>query len=163
MDETEHLIEDITRAQRQLSRLIFSDRSSPLLETTLTIQQLKLLTLVRLHGSLSGHQLSDLLGVSMPTVSGLVDRMVERDLFRREDDPADRRVRRVVLSDEGNRLAAEFENAGQQLNREILAAIGLPALRDLASGLSAVVDVAERRLADGGSVGALAPDAGGRG
>ncbi|WP_329052077.1 MarR family transcriptional regulator [Amycolatopsis sp. NBC_01488] len=48
------------------------------------------------------------LGLEKSSLTGLVDRAVRRGLVRREPDPDDRRAVRVVLTDEGRDLAADF-------------------------------------------------------
>jgi DNA-binding MarR family transcriptional regulator len=47
-------------------------------------------------------------GVSLPTLSRAIDALVRRDLVRREEDPADRRVRNLVLTEQGERLARQL-------------------------------------------------------
>jgi DNA-binding MarR family transcriptional regulator len=44
------------------------------------------------------------LGVSLATATGVVDRLVERDMVGRESDPSDRRVVLCRLSDKGEKL-----------------------------------------------------------
>lgn len=67
----------------------------------LTMQQLRALMVVAQEPGIAGHALSDRLGVSAPTASGLVDRLTERGLVQRTEDPDDRRVRRVTLTAAG--------------------------------------------------------------
>jgi DNA-binding MarR family transcriptional regulator len=47
-------------------------------------------------------------GVSLPTLSRAIDALVRRDLVRRDEDPADRRVRNLVLTEQGERLARQL-------------------------------------------------------
>jgi DNA-binding MarR family transcriptional regulator len=49
------------------------------------------------------------LGCDASNVTWMTDRLEERGLVERTPDPLDRRVRRLVLTDEGRRLRAEFE------------------------------------------------------
>ena len=60
-------------------------------------------------------KLGALLGVSAPTASGLVERMVEKGLISRSDDVDDRRVRRLHPTEAGldtmRRLDSMFERA----------------------------------------------------
>ncbi|MEU9668450.1 MarR family transcriptional regulator [Streptomyces bobili] len=53
-------------------------------------------------------ELGDMLGLAKSSLTGLVDRTVQRGLVRREGDPRDRRAVRVGLTEEGERLAHEF-------------------------------------------------------
>lgn len=61
----------------------------------LTMQQVRALGHVAAHPGIAGHELGSLLGVSAPTASGLIERLVEKGLMIRVDDPDDRRVRRL--------------------------------------------------------------------
>ena len=48
--------------------------------------------------------IGDHLGLSLPAVSRAVDGLVKRGLCTREEDPADRRSKRVVITKRGRRL-----------------------------------------------------------
>ncbi|MER7844997.1 MarR family transcriptional regulator [Kitasatospora sp. NPDC096077] len=67
----------------------------------LTLMQGKMLSLLR--GPRPMRTLADLLGCDASNVTGIVDRLEARDLVRRETDPADRRIKNVVLTEEGER------------------------------------------------------------
>ena len=47
-------------------------------------------------------------GASLPTLSRAIDALVRRDLVVREEDPDDRRVRNLVLTEQGERLARQL-------------------------------------------------------
>ncbi|MEJ7653453.1 MAG: MarR family transcriptional regulator [Chloroflexia bacterium] len=53
------------------------------------------------------------LGVGQPNVTGIVDRLIGQRLVAREPDSQDRRVIRVVLSDEGRALVENLQQAGR--------------------------------------------------
>ncbi|WP_109000231.1 MarR family winged helix-turn-helix transcriptional regulator [Streptomyces rishiriensis] len=53
-------------------------------------------------------ELGETLGLAKSSLTGLVDRTVQRGLVRREPDPRDGRAVRVGLTEEGGRLAHEF-------------------------------------------------------
>src|ERR1700726_262991 len=57
----------------------------------LTMPQIKALFLVVKWGSATGSRLAQGLGVGLPSVTRLVDRLHERGLIVREEDPRDRR------------------------------------------------------------------------
>jgi DNA-binding MarR family transcriptional regulator len=148
MGEKEALIDEVARHELALLRLMARDRSAPLLATTLTIQQLKVLLLLHLEGSTSAHELADSLGVSMATVTGIVDRLVDRDLVTRTEDPDDRRVRRISLAAEGVRLTEELMTAGQAQRRRVLLQLDVETLAGLARATAAVHAAAEAVLRD---------------
>ncbi|WP_020554999.1 MarR family winged helix-turn-helix transcriptional regulator [Embleya scabrispora] len=53
-------------------------------------------------------ELGRMLGLAKSSLTGLVDRTVQRGLVRREPDPRDRRAVRIALTEEGTELAEEF-------------------------------------------------------
>jgi DNA-binding MarR family transcriptional regulator len=63
----------------------------------LSMSQFHVLGQLERQGAISMSRIADLLDVSMPNASGLVDRMVERGLVERVGDPDDRRVVLVRL------------------------------------------------------------------
>lgn len=78
--------------------------------TELTMQQYRVLGFVVKDPGLTGHELGERLGVSPPTASGLVDRLVEKGLLERVEDSADRRIRRLHITDEGMVLTRQLDS-----------------------------------------------------
>jgi DNA-binding MarR family transcriptional regulator len=68
--------------------------------------------------------IGDHLGLSLPAVSRAVDGLVKRGLCTREEDPADRRSKRIVITGRGRRLY------------ERLHEIRVAGIRDWAEGLN---------------------------
>ncbi|MFD5466359.1 MarR family winged helix-turn-helix transcriptional regulator [Kitasatospora sp. NPDC127059] len=68
-------------------------------ERGLTLMQGKTLSLLREPRPM--RTLADLLACDASNVTGIVDRLEARGLVRREVDPADRRVKNVLLTEEG--------------------------------------------------------------
>ncbi|MFD3656818.1 MarR family winged helix-turn-helix transcriptional regulator [Streptomyces sp. NPDC058620] len=68
----------------------------------LTSTQAKLLA--QLDGPLPMRALATLLVCDASNVTGVVDRLEARGLVRREPDPADRRVKNVMATDEGREI-----------------------------------------------------------
>ncbi|MDF5756709.1 MarR family transcriptional regulator [Spongiactinospora sp. TRM90649] len=131
IDERDELIERIGRMQRDLGRLVARDRSLPVLASNLTMRQLKVVLLLSSLGSASGQDLARNLGVSLATVTGIVDRLVRHGLATRREDPEDRRVRRVELTPDGKNLIEEIHTAGLIGLRRVLDRLDLETLRML--------------------------------
>src|SRR4051812_48984634 len=112
--ENERLIADIMQAQQRLQHLFAYDRSDPLFASQLTMPQLKILLLLYRLGDTSGRELAGILGVSLATMSGMVDRLVAHDLVTRAEDPNDRRVRRITLSGAGQEMIGSIITAGAE-------------------------------------------------
>lgn len=73
---------------------------------------------------ISQRELGDVLVVDRSNVTGLVDRMEKSGWVRREDDPADRRVYRVVLTAAGRRLWEKIAPAYEAVVLQVVAGIG---------------------------------------
>jgi len=71
-------------------------------EDGLTIPQMRLLWALRDEDGLPVGVLADHLGVNPSTITGHVDRLVRQGLVRRVEDPADRRIVRNFLTQEGD-------------------------------------------------------------
>ncbi|WP_235557970.1 MarR family winged helix-turn-helix transcriptional regulator [Sphaerimonospora mesophila] len=109
--ERRALIGRLFELQRELTRLFTHDRSNPLLVSTLTMQQLKVVIVLVREGATPGQTLARALGTGLGTVTGIVDRLVAQGLVSRREDPADRRVRLVELTPRGRVLAEELLDA----------------------------------------------------
>jgi MarR family transcriptional regulator, organic hydroperoxide resistance regulator len=121
-------------------------QSRPWAEVQVTLPQLRVLGLLAgrpdAHSvGMSGRELAARLGVGPSAVTPLVDRLVEHDLVRREEDRADRRITRLLVTDQGQALL-ERMFAGQ---RELIASV----LRHLDPDELVVVDRAFGLLQDG--------------
>jgi DNA-binding MarR family transcriptional regulator len=140
--ENERLIADIMSAQQQLQHLFADDRSDPLFASQLTMPQLKILLQLYRLGDTSGRELAGLLGVSLATMSGMVDRLVAHDLVTRAEDPTDRRVRRITLSGTGTELISNIITAGADKQLRLLKRLTDAELRTVADAMKAMVRVA---------------------
>ena len=78
--------------------------------------QMGVLMRLRYLGDMSISGLAEVLGMGLPNVTGLVDRLEERGLVERLRDPADRRVVRVHLTEAGGRIPDGMEG----LQRDVL-------------------------------------------
>nr|BFE68228.1 hypothetical protein GCM10020092_015290 [Actinoplanes digitatis] len=107
-------------AQERLQHLFAHDRSDPLFSSQLTMPQLKILLLLYRMGDTSGRELAGLLGVSLATMSGMVDRLVAHDLVTRAEDAHDRRVRRITLSGHGAEMIGKIITAGLEKQARLL-------------------------------------------
>ena len=95
----------------------------------------------------AGRDIAERLQVSLPSVSRAVDGLVRRRLVRRVEDPDDRRVRRLSITDKGRRLAGEIV-AARLADLEAFAADLSPAQRrKLDAALEAVLDEEAMRAA----------------
>ncbi|WP_422773282.1 MarR family winged helix-turn-helix transcriptional regulator [Plantactinospora sp. WMMC1484] len=132
MGDRENLIAQIMDTQREMQHHFANDPANPLFTLHLTLPQLKALLLLSAHGSIAGQELSAAMGVSLATMTGMVDRLVAQGLVTRREDPHDRRVRRIELSGPGRDLVDRFVTAGTEKMRRILDRLSEDDLRTLA-------------------------------
>jgi DNA-binding MarR family transcriptional regulator len=105
-------------------------------ESGLTLTQCKALFVLAgppERGACPGKDLAEQVGLSMATISRAVDGLVDASYATRVEDPEDRRVRRIAITEAGERAVGQIVSAR------------LEGLREFAEGLSAT----ERRKLDG--------------
>jgi DNA-binding MarR family transcriptional regulator len=76
----------------------------------LSLQQLTVLNLVRTEG-ITLAELARRTMVAPTVITGIVDRLERQGLIRREPDPRDRRVNRLVLTDRGVEVSVAVEKS----------------------------------------------------
>ena len=72
---------------------------------------------------LSQSELAERLGVEGATMVAMVDRLAKAGFVMRQPCQADRRINRVVLTEEGNRLCETVKAEAAAVRRELLATI----------------------------------------
>jgi DNA-binding MarR family transcriptional regulator len=142
-EERDQLIHRIGAAKREIGRVLVHNRTMPLLASNLTMQQLRTVVLLSSLRSASGQDLAHNLGVGLGTVTGIVDRLIGHGLVTRREDPDDRRVRRVELTDLGLTLIDDLGNAGMDGFLHLLRHLDLDTLRLLEDVLGKILEVAE--------------------
>ncbi|MCC3276436.1 MarR family transcriptional regulator [Arthrobacter sp. zg-Y20] len=136
-------LEDITDSLQSSALSSFLD---PLLATDLTVRQLKVLTvLVTIEEGATGSGLAQSFGVSMASMSGLVDRLVAQGVAVRSEDPVDARVRRVKATPWGRTVVRRLVAGRPELNSDILDRLPLADLQALEQGLRAISAEVTRR------------------
>ncbi len=106
----------------RIVREIMINKNTPV--KNLTIAQADTMMVIHQAGNISITELSKLLGVSTPSVSTMVDRMVEKNLLLRNQDTRDRRKVTICLSPETKKQIHEVEHAVLQMFRKLIAAVG---------------------------------------
>lgn len=109
----------------------------------LTMQQLRALGQVVKNPGVAGHELGDLLGVSAPTASGLIERMVEKQLVSREEDPEDRRIRRIRPTDGGLEVMRQLHSVMGRVLSVVVSRLSLDDLELLCRGSRAMLAALE--------------------
>ncbi len=82
-------------------------------ESGLSMSQLGALFHIHRLGSSGITDLGDHLGVTSSAASQMLERLVKQELILRSEDPSDRRVKRIVLTDKGLQVLRESIRARQ--------------------------------------------------
>ena len=117
---------------RQINRLVRASSQEDWTSLSLTRAQLRILVLLHQDGPSAVGQLAGQLGVTLPSITATVDRLVQQGLVSRQDDPNDRR--RVInqLTPNGTTLIERLQEgrrarlvaAMEQLTTEELNSLG---------------------------------------
>lgn len=149
------LIQEILDTDRRIYQAILGVISDEWLKIELTNRQLKVLLVLCVSAQAGARmgQLASALGVTLPTVTGIVDRLVEHGLVRREEDPSDRRLVVVRLTESGRALMDRLRSRGRADFAVTLDRLGDDDLRLVARALDLLLTAALDGHAKGLSAG----------
>jgi DNA-binding MarR family transcriptional regulator len=120
----------------------------PWLSLELTMPQLKVLLLLNAQGPSRVGALARALRVTLPTVTGVLDRLVEHGLVRRDDDPEDRRLVISRLTERGHEVVDELHEANRARLTRVFESLDPEDLATHIASLERVLVAAERLAAD---------------
>jgi DNA-binding MarR family transcriptional regulator len=125
-------------------------------ELDLSFTQIKALCALETDGQeRSVKALADSLGVSLPAMSRAVDGLFERGLVGREEDKADRRMKRVRLTESGRQVPLALNEARLSALQELINSLTEPEADALGSALGLILErreeIADYRPAPKGS------------
>jgi len=133
------LIEELNQLQGHLMRKVGPPHHQAWMELDLSIGQLKSLFFLNHEGQTNFSKLAAALDVTPPNVTGIIDRLVEHGLVRRTENPEDRRMLLLQLTDEGRDLVTKLRVVSWGHMTEILNQLSMEDLRALVQGMRAVV------------------------
>jgi DNA-binding MarR family transcriptional regulator len=111
----------------------------------LTMTQLRMVMLLYQKKRMRVSELAAILGVTSATVSGIVDRLVERGAVVREADPEDRRAVICCLSQHGLEMMDGFQNTQRQRLDSLLVELSVKHLRAYDDLMAAITEIIMRR------------------
>jgi DNA-binding MarR family transcriptional regulator len=152
--ERDELVGRVIDAQWCLRRTLARGGAAPLLDLNLTMQQTKALLVLSLHdNAMPGRALASHLGATLATLTGIVDRLVTQGLVTRREDPEDRRVRLVELTDRGRSLVETVRDSGLEQMRRLLRRLDDESLSAMELVLRRLREAAEEEAAEQGNGG----------
>lgn len=140
MSERDRLLDEIDELAVRLAVQGLEEQTYSLLESSLTVQQFRLLLLVYARGPLPIHQAAESRGLTPSVATGVVQRLVDRGLIERYEDASDRRARLLRVTDHGSTLIEEATTAARSHKRRAFGRLSeeqLRQLRDILTVMSA--------------------------
>ena len=111
----------------------------------LTMSQLKTILLLVETGGLTGRDLAERLGIGPSAVTALVDRLVQREYARREEDRADRRVSWARPTEKAIELFERLHATHRERLAEVLATLAPEELARVADAITTLELAATRQ------------------
>jgi len=135
-EQIEHILQLGEKAFRELVPMLPTEW----LQLDLTMPQLKVVLLLFLNGPSRMSEIASALGVSLATATGVVDRLVEREIVVRESLPDDRRVVLCRLSDKGEKMIGGLWHLARERLRELLEVVEPAKLALVTEALEALLE-----------------------
>jgi DNA-binding MarR family transcriptional regulator len=95
-------------------------------------------------GSCGVTELGDHLGVSSAAASQMLERLVQQELILRTEDPDDRRVKQIALTEKGHRILKEGIHARQRWMDDLAHSLSDSEKETITVGLNILIDEVNR-------------------
>lgn len=139
-DKLSDLVHSVVSLNGDLRRLMLAGDSDAWMDLQhVTVKQLKVMLLLSRHKRETVTTLARQLDVHISTVTGILDRLVQQGLVKREEDPDDRRHVISRLTPEGEEVLRRLYGAGEQDLAGRLEHLSADDLHALERGLRALV------------------------
>ena len=109
-------------------------------ESGLSMSQMGALFHLHRKGSCAVSDLGDHLDITNAAASQMLDRLVEQGLILRTEDPNDRRLKHIVLTERGKQLIHDSLHARQAWTDELAASLTAEEKKTLTDALHILVD-----------------------
>jgi DNA-binding MarR family transcriptional regulator len=109
-------------------------------ESGLSMSQLGALFHIQRSGSSGVTDLGDDLGVTSSAASQMLERLVQQDLVLRSEDPSDRRVKQIILTDKGLEVLRESIRARQSWLNDLAKTLSDSEKEVIVAALNTLID-----------------------
>src|SRR5699024_1724323 len=129
--QRERLMAELEQAHHAVEVFLIPKILESMMSLRLTMQQVKILSILVVEPATGSiRQMAALTGVSLATMSGIVQRLEDHEMVERVTDPEDQRVRRVVATASGRLPIRKFIGSDRVLG---YARVERLAIEDLAA------------------------------
>jgi len=112
--------------------------------TGLSMPQIGALFHLKRGGTTGISNISDDLGVTSAAASQMLDRLVQQELILRSEDPDDRRVKKIVLTDKGRKILQESLHMRQTWLEDLAAALSPGEKEQIVAALQILIEKANQ-------------------
>ena len=126
--DSHELVEEILKLSEEIYNVIPLDIPQEWLNSDLTVAQLRVLLVLQSLGPSRMSSIAALIGVTLPTATGVVDNLVRKELINRENDPQDRRLVICRLAPSGQELINKLWMSGRFQMENLLEGLTLEQL-----------------------------------
>lgn len=134
-------VTEIVEAFELVSRSLRGQTVTDWVELDLTMAQLKTLFTLEYGGPATIGHTAERLGISLPTASHLIDRLVHGGFVDRTEDPADRRRTLAAVTSKGSELTRRLRQGGRDSMINWLSEMDDDALSALAVGINSLARI----------------------
>lgn len=136
--------------RRALARDFMRAAVQALGRSDLTILQFGTLLMLEDGQARTVGELSGQIGRSMSATSRMIDQLVARELLRRQEDPDDRRARRVTISPAGRKFVRTLMRRRAAAELELMASMSEADQQTVVRALTLLAGAARRKAEDHG-------------
>ena len=139
-DETNsEIIENLSKVMRTMKHnMSFHSRHSQV-----TMQQFEALWCIKKSKHAQMRDIAQNFSITMPTATSLIDKLIGTSLARRENDRKDRRIVRISLTRNGERLLKEVAKQRESKMNQLLSYLSEKDKKELLRILKTIVEKAE--------------------
>jgi MarR family transcriptional regulator, organic hydroperoxide resistance regulator len=137
--DKETIINEIIRDHRLVNRYLQQYNPDVWLDLTLTIAQVKSLFYIYNEGTVNFRQLAAAMKVTPSNVTGIIDRLVEQSLVTRNENPEDRRMLMLRLTEKGENLISNLRERRFSVLSSVLSKMTEKDLESIQKGISMLV------------------------
>lgn len=125
-------IVDLTRNFNKFMRHKFHNLIQ---DSGFTLPQISVISILEKHGEQKVSELSAKMGLSDSTVSGILDRLEQKDIIKRQRTKDDRRVVKISLTGKSQKFCNDFRRKKEEYFTQLLKKLSDQEIKDIIKGL----------------------------
>ena len=145
LSESERLTQSLAILRHAILRDGFLDAIRAMDDHDISVAQMATLMMLDAEGSCTVSDLANDLGRSLSATSRLLDQLVRRGLVTRQEDPDDRRVKRVAIAERGKDLVGRVQRRRAEAQLSVMAALSEVERADVMRAMALLAEAAARR------------------